>query len=56
MFLIVKQSDNTIIGNAIKPIDISEASKKGYLVFEIDDTEFKADMLGSKIESFDFKD
>jgi hypothetical protein len=54
MFLIVKQDDSVIIGSAIKPINIGEASKNGYIICEIPDKEFDPKMIGSKIEDFDY--
>ena len=56
MFLIIKQSDNTIIGYGVKAIDENEHSKKGCLVFEIEDSEFDVSMIGCKLESFQYKD
>jgi hypothetical protein len=53
MFLIVKQDTSVIIGSAIKPINIEEASSKGYIICEIPDNEFDPSMLGKKIEEFD---
>ena len=56
MFLIVRQSDNMIIGSAIKPININEASSKGYIVCEIPDDEFDPAMLGSILDNFELWD
>jgi len=56
MYLIIRQKDSVIIGNAIKPINIDEASKQGYIICEIPDTEFDPSMLGSKIDNFDVWD
>lgn len=53
MFLIIRQSDNVIIGSAIKPIHLESASQKGYIVCEIPDNEFNTQMIGSKIENFE---
>lgn len=53
MFLIIKQDDSVIIGSAIKPINIDEASKNGYIICEIPDSEFDPKMIGSKIEDFE---
>lgn len=53
MYLIVRQSDNKIIGSAVKEIDEVDASKKGYVIYEIEDDEFTIDMLGNHIEEFD---
>jgi hypothetical protein len=53
MFLIVRQSDNVIIGSAIKAINIDEFSKKGYVIFEIPDKEFTPKLIGSKLEEYE---
>lgn len=53
MFIIVRHSDNIIIGTATRPVNEAEASKNGYKVFEIDDKEFSVEMIGSKLESFE---
>lgn len=53
MFILVRHSDNVIIGCATRPVDEAEASRNGNKVFEIDDAEFSITMLGSKLEGFD---
>lgn len=53
MYIIVRHSDNIIIGSATRPVDESHASKNGYKVFEIDDAEFNVELIGSRLESFD---
>ena len=53
MYIIVRHSDNIIIGSATRPVDESEASRNGYKVFEIEDSEFSVEMIGSRLESFD---
>lgn len=53
MFILINISDNTIIGCASRPIDEIQAEKDGYKVFEIDDSEWKPSMLGSKVESYE---
>ena len=53
MYIIVKHPEDIIIGSAVRPIDESEASKNGYKVFEIDDKDFRVEMIGSKLESFE---
>lgn len=52
MFIIVRHSDNVIIGNATRQVDEVQMSKNGYKVFEIEDYEFSISMLGMKLESF----
>ena len=53
MYIIVRHSDNIIIGSATRPVDESEASRNGYKIFQIEDSEFKVEMIGSRLESFD---
>ena len=53
MYIIVRHSDKIIVGSATRPVDESEASRNGYLIFEMEDSEFKVEMIGSKLESFD---
>lgn len=53
MYIIVRHSDDIIIGSAVRPMDEVEASKRGYKVFEVDDADFDVSMIGSKLESFD---
>jgi hypothetical protein len=53
MYIIVRHSDNVIIGSATRPVDELLASRNNYRVYEIDDTEFSIDMLGSKLAGFD---
>lgn len=53
MYILVRAKDNVIVGTAIKKIDENSASKNGCKVYEIDDSDFSQDMLGSKLESFE---
>lgn len=53
MYIIVRHSDNIIIGSATRPVDQRDASKNGYKVFEIENSKFSFDMIGSKLESFE---
>lgn len=53
MFLIVRENDNVIVGSALKPIDLNDAQTKGYIVYEVDDSEYTNDLMGSKIEYFE---
>lgn len=53
MYIIVRHSDNVIIGSAVRPMDEVQASKNGYKIFEIDDTEFSVSMIGQKLDGFD---
>lgn len=53
MFLIVRKTDNVIIGSAIKSINLNDASAKGYEIYEIDDAEFNPEMLGSTLDYFE---
>ena len=53
MYIIVRHKDNIIIGSATRPVDEAEASRNGYKVFEIADSEFSVNMIGSRLDSFD---
>jgi hypothetical protein len=53
MYILVRQTDNIIIGTASRLVDEKSAADKGYNVYEIADSEFKASMLGSKLAGFD---
>lgn len=53
MYILVREIDNIIIGTAAKMIDEMSALNKGYKVYEIQDSEFKPSMLGSKLTGFD---
>jgi hypothetical protein len=53
MYILVRQSDKVIIGTATKLIDEKSAADKGYDVYEIQESEFKPSMLGSKLQGFD---
>lgn len=52
MYLIVRASDNIIVGTAIRPIDEASSSKNGYKIYQIEDSEFVPEMLGAKLEGF----
>jgi hypothetical protein len=53
MYILVRHSDNIIIGSATRPVDVKTASANGYRVFEIANSEFKVEMIGTKLKSFD---
>ena len=53
MYIIVRQSDSTIIGSATRQVDQRDMSKNGYVVYEIENDKFSYDMIGSKLESFE---
>jgi hypothetical protein len=53
MYIMVRQSDRVIMGSAINPISKEHASAQGYEVYEIDDAEFRVDMLGSVLNYFE---
>lgn len=53
MFIIVRHSDNIIIGSATRPVDEAQASMNGYKVFEVEDSEFSIEMIGSRLDGFD---
>ena len=52
MYIIVRVSDNVIVGCANNPIDNKEASKQGRRVYEIDDVDFHSSMIGQQITEF----
>ena len=52
MFILVRVSDNVIVGSAANPVDVKEASKQGRRVYEIDDSDFTVDMIGQKITEY----
>lgn len=53
MYILVRESDNIIIGTATRPVNEDAAADKGYKVYEIDESEFKPSMLGAKLQKFD---
>jgi N-dimethylarginine dimethylaminohydrolase len=53
MYIMVRQTDRVIMGSAINPISNEHASAQGYEVYEIDDSEFTVDMLGSVLNNFE---
>lgn len=52
MYILVRQTDNVIVGTAVRPVDEVSASKNGCRVYEIEDSEFDPNMLGSKLTHF----
>ncbi len=52
MYLLVRIKDSVIIGTAKKALDEKSCAGNGYNIYEIDDTQFKNEMLGAKLESF----
>lgn len=53
MFIIVRVSDNVIVGTANSAVNIQELSKQGRRVYEIDDSTFSPDMLGQTIAEYE---
>lgn len=53
MYILVRATDNIIIGTATRPVDEESVSKNGCRVYEIDDSEFKPEMLGSKLTEYE---
>lgn len=53
MYILVRNSDNVIIGTATKLVDEKNAADKGYAVYEIKESEFRPSMLGSKLNGFE---
>lgn len=54
MYLIVRSDDNVIVGSAINPINVDEASKNNRIVYEIEDTDFSPSLIGQKLTGFEF--
>lgn len=53
MYILVRKIDNIIIGSAMNPINKENAEKKGYIIYEMDKSEFSEKMIGAKLEGFD---
>lgn len=53
MYIMVRQIDNVVVGSAINPININDASANGCVIYEIDDSEFTPELLGSTLDYFD---
>lgn len=53
MYILVRKTDNIIIGSAINPINKENAEKNGHIIYEIDSSEFSKNMIGAKLEGFD---
>lgn len=47
MYILVEAKTNKIVGTAIRAVSVDACSKNGYRVFEIPDSEFTTDMIGS---------
>lgn len=52
MYIIVRATDNVIVGSANNPINVKDASASGRRVYEIDDEDFDPSMIGQKITEF----
>lgn len=52
MYIIVRASDNVIVGSAHNPINVKDASVSGRRVYEIDDEDFNPKMIGQKITEY----
>lgn len=52
MYILVRISDNVIVGCANNPVNVQEASRQGRRVYQIDDEDFSPDMLGQQITEF----
>jgi len=53
MYIIVRAADNVIVGSAINPININEASKNNRLVYEIDDKDFDVSLIGKILTDYE---
>jgi len=52
MYILVRVSDNVIVGCANNAISAPEASRQGRRIYEIDDADFDSSMLGQQITEF----
>lgn len=52
MFIFVRESDGVIVGCSVKRVNVQDMKENGNLVYEVDDSEFKYDMIGQKLETF----
>ncbi len=52
MYILVRVTDNVIVGCANNPVNVQEASKQGRRVYEIDDADFSPEMLGQQITEY----
>lgn len=53
MYILVRAKDNMIVASAARRVDEVSASKNGYRVYEVDDSEFDDKMIGSYLQSFE---
>ena len=53
MYILVRSSDNVIVGCAINSVDERAASQNGHIVYEIPDNEFSPKIIGSQITGFE---
>lgn len=53
MFILIRKEDNIIIGTATNKINTKDIEKNGYIAYEIDNSEFNVEMLGTKLQSFE---
>lgn len=53
MYIIVRANDNVIVGSAVNPINVDEASKNNRIVYKIDDEDFNQSMIGQKLTDFE---
>lgn len=49
MYILVNAKTNIIVGNALKAVSVTACSKNGQKVYEIDDSEWSPDMIGSEL-------
>jgi hypothetical protein len=50
MYILVRAKDNVIVCTATKAVSVEACSKNGQKVFEIPDSEFTPDMIGSVLK------
>jgi hypothetical protein len=52
MYLIVRESDNIIVGSAVNKPSELDLKSKNRLVYEISNSDFSVDMIGQKLIDF----
>lgn len=53
MYIMVRKSDNMIVGSAVNPINKKTALERGYLVYEVSKSEYSDDLIGNILENFE---
>jgi hypothetical protein len=50
MYIIVEAKSSIIVGTALRKVSVAACSKNGQKVYEIPDSEFSPDMIGSVLK------